>query len=656
MTSPGENSPRPKSLANVPEKIGRYRVLGRIGHGGMATVYLGKSDGPSGFERLVAIKILHEHLSTEKRIVEMFLEEARVAARIRHPNVVPVIEVGQDQGRYFLVMEYIHGESLLTVMIRSWTRNKNFPTAYAAYLLTGASDGLHAAHELVGANGKLLKVVHRDVSPHNFLVGYDGVIRISDFGIVKISDEIAHTQSGVKGKVAYMAPEQALGKGLDRRTDLFALGVVMWEMLVGRRLFKSSTDFKTLQNVCSRDVLAPSVFRDSLSPELDRIVLRLLQRDPEDRYETAGDVSRDLRAFLVSEGEGLFSNDIATFIGGICADRRQKKIEMEKKFQQEEHYDAAGLFSETSDGGLLDTIQGEADSVTPSETAARELQQVLRQRLQDLHLNEERKDSQNQEPSHRPVAVTTEDEISIVDSDQIAFAPAIDVKSLDIPEGADVSGSFGDLADTVIYKETGVQAFTEAGGTTHGVDEPLTPGWSRQTARFEFGLWRGRGQLVLGLIVLGLSLWGWSVMTEDDRAAPPPASVLQGLEEGSVPDEAASDKGEKAGDPTEIVVENAPALGEAAKDQAEAKPESIDTAVKKLRTPIANPTVLDSPAVTSKEPPPPKSVSGETSAPHSADRKRKSPKPVTRQPKRKSRDRAPKKQTSKETLFSGDDL
>ena len=339
-----------------PDEIGRYKILGRIGHGGMATVYLGQSDGPLGFERLVAIKLLHAHLSTEPKVVKLFLDEARIAARIRHPHVVPVIEVGQIDNRYFLVMDYVHGESLITLISRCWSKKQQFPAPHAAYLMIGAAEGLHAAHELRMPDGRLLEVVHRDVSPHNFLVGYDGLIRITDFGIVKVSHEIEQSYSAVKGKVAYMSPEQALGKQVDRRTDIFALGIVAWEMLAGRRLFKAKTDLKTLQNVCTREVPRPSVYSQSIPEELDRIVLKLLNRDANERYQTSLEASNDLKSFLWNNGHNLFATTITELMTELCADKREQKRQMELMFQQQKAFNAADIF-ENSDSDVLDTIQ-----------------------------------------------------------------------------------------------------------------------------------------------------------------------------------------------------------------------------------------------------------------------------------------------------------
>jgi len=364
-----------------PTQVGRYRILGRIGYGGMATVYLGQSEGPSGFERLVAIKLLHEHLCMERRLVEMFLDEARVAARIRHPNVVPVIEVGQDSGRYFLVMEYINGEALGELMVRSWRKTKSFPIEIAAYLAASASEGLHAAHELTNSAGELLQVVHRDVSPQNFIVGYDGVIRITDFGVVKVANAIPHTQSGVKGKFAYMSPEQALGDDVDRRTDLFALGVVFWELLAGRRLFKAKTDFGTVQNVCQMSVPPPSKYNPAVPEELNRIIRKLLKRSSNNRYDNAQEVAEDFRRFLISKGGSIFTSNIANFMKEICSERLAKKQEMERKFQNEEACDANQVFEKNSGDNLLETVEENIDGETPSNTEARELRNALVEKL-----------------------------------------------------------------------------------------------------------------------------------------------------------------------------------------------------------------------------------------------------------------------------------
>jgi serine/threonine-protein kinase len=215
----------------------RYEILSELATGGMATVYLGRLRGPHGFARLVAVKAMHPQLAKDRIFHDMFLDEARLSARIRHPNVVPTIDVVSERGHLLLVMEYVEGESL-GALARLHREKGGFPQAIACAIAHDMLAGLHGAHETTGEDGKGLGLIHRDVSPQNILVGVDGLARVLDFGVAKAAGRVHVTQSGeVKGKIPYMPPEQLAGEDLDRTVDVYAAGVVLWEMLTGRRLF-----------------------------------------------------------------------------------------------------------------------------------------------------------------------------------------------------------------------------------------------------------------------------------------------------------------------------------------------------------------------------------------------------------------------------------
>src|SRR5690606_6429832 len=223
------------------QRIDRYDLVAEIASGGMATVYLARLAGVGGFQRFVAIKRLHPHLAKEKEFVEMFLDEARLAAGIHHPNVVPILEVGASERGYYLVMEYIEGDTLARLLARAATTAGKIPADIAIRILLDMLQGLHAAHELKDEKGMATELVHRDVSPQNILVGMDGVSRITDFGVARAASRLSATRVGqLKGKIAYMAPEQAAGDTrVDRRADIFSAGIVLWEVLASRRLFKA---------------------------------------------------------------------------------------------------------------------------------------------------------------------------------------------------------------------------------------------------------------------------------------------------------------------------------------------------------------------------------------------------------------------------------
>jgi serine/threonine-protein kinase len=268
--------------------IGRYALYGKLASGGMATVHFGRLLGPAGFSRTVAIKRLHPQFAKDPEFVAMFLDEARLAARIQHPNVVATVDVVALQEELFLVMDYIRGESFSRLMRASRKREIDVSLAVVASIICGMLHGLHAAHEARDERGQPLAVVHRDVSPQNVLIGADGIARVLDFGVAKAAARIQITRDGqMKGKLSYMAPEQLQGKVVDRRTDVFAAGIVLWEALTGRRLFDAEDTSEMLRMIVSEEIPPPSAVVPSISRSIDEIVMRALSRDVTTRYQTA---------------------------------------------------------------------------------------------------------------------------------------------------------------------------------------------------------------------------------------------------------------------------------------------------------------------------------------------------------------------------------
>jgi serine/threonine-protein kinase len=288
-TAAPESSATPKpSRAEHARILGRYALYDEIASGGMATVHLARLIGPVGFSRTVAIKRLHPHLANEPEFVAMFLDEARLAARVQHPNVVPTLDVVTTDGEIFLVMEYVRGESLSRLLRADGEHARALPARLASAIAVGVLQGLHAAHEARGEQGEPLDIIHRDVSPQNILLGTDGVPRILDFGIAKATVRLQSTQEGqVKGKLAYMAPEQLRGKPLTRTVDVYAASVVLWEMLTGRRLFSGDNEGNLLEQVLLGVVHPPSRFASDLPTALDDIVVKGLSRDPHRRFADA---------------------------------------------------------------------------------------------------------------------------------------------------------------------------------------------------------------------------------------------------------------------------------------------------------------------------------------------------------------------------------
>src|SRR5579872_1808297 len=261
------------------ERLDRFELISELASGGMATVFLARLGGAGGFQRLYAIKRLHQHLANNVEFVEMFLDEARLAARIHHPNVVPILEIGTSANGYYLVMEYIEGDTASHLFYCASADGKDVSPRIATRIALDALAGLHAAHELAGDDGTPLQLVHRDVSPHNLMVGVDGVSRITDFGIAHAASRLSTTRSGqLKGKVAYMAPEQARSETVDRRADVFSMGICLWEMLARRRLFKTDDDGETLTRLLYEPIPTLASAAPQLPAALDAVCMKALAR------------------------------------------------------------------------------------------------------------------------------------------------------------------------------------------------------------------------------------------------------------------------------------------------------------------------------------------------------------------------------------------
>ncbi|WP_437786780.1 serine/threonine-protein kinase [Sorangium sp. So ce1097] len=280
------------SEPHQPRRIGRYLLHGPIASGGMAAVHLGRLVGDAGFARTVAIKRLHPQLAEEPEIAESLLDEARIVARIQHPNVVATLDLLLAEGEAFLVMDYVRGESLARLLRAARAAGEPSPPPFVASIACGALHGLHAAHEARSESGEPLGIVHRDISPENVLVGVDGTARLLDFGIAKARGRLTTTRGGqIKGKLAYMAPEQILCAEVTRRTDVFAAGVVLWEALAGRRLFDGDDEGGLIRAVLEQPIPPPSSVAAHVPGALDAIVLRALERNADGRYPTARELA-----------------------------------------------------------------------------------------------------------------------------------------------------------------------------------------------------------------------------------------------------------------------------------------------------------------------------------------------------------------------------
>ncbi|HEY5090109.1 MAG TPA: serine/threonine-protein kinase [Polyangia bacterium] len=305
-----------------PRRIGRYQLIGRLAKGGMAEAYLGICGELPGLHSLVVVKRILPHLSSNEQFVRMFFDEARIGTLLEHPNVVRIIEVGRDREGYFLAMEPVQGKPLSALLRKAARRKSPLGHAEAAFIVGQAADGLGYAHGLEDAEGHPLNVVHRDVSPENILVSFEGAVKVIDFGIASALGRLTETvPGGLKGKIEYMSPEQASGGAIDGRSDVFALGAVLWEALSGRRLFRRETELETMRAIVDEPV--PRLPRAAgVSPRLERIVMRALQKDPEDRFADAREMALLLHrhayasegfspAGLAAQMKRLFARDLA---------------------------------------------------------------------------------------------------------------------------------------------------------------------------------------------------------------------------------------------------------------------------------------------------------------------------------------------------------
>ena len=277
-------------MSTFPSKLGRYQIVKHLANGGMAQVLLARATGIEGFERHVVVKRIHQNRAEDPVFVKMFLDEARLAAQLHHNNIVQVHDIGKEKGEYFFAMEYVHGEDLRKLLMKVNKKKEKVPFEHVVTIVTTAALALHHAHEQRGPDRKPLGLVHRDVSPANIIVGYDGNVKVVDFGIAKaaLRAKGEDTKAGaLKGKVSYMSPEQCAGQPVDRRGDVYSLGIVLFELSTVKRLFKGNNDFLTMSAIVQGQVPKPSSHRPDIPPELEAIIMKALAVDPAERYQSA---------------------------------------------------------------------------------------------------------------------------------------------------------------------------------------------------------------------------------------------------------------------------------------------------------------------------------------------------------------------------------
>ncbi len=307
-------------------RLGSYVLGPRLGVGGTASVYLARQDEPGGPDRLVGLKVIHDHLTEETDFVRMFIDEASLAKRMSHPNVVRVIDSGQDGESLYLAMEYLHGQPLSRLFERIAEQQQRLPFDLVMWIGARVADGLHHAHQLTDEAGRPLEVIHRDVSPQNVFLTYDGHVKLIDFGIARAEGRLAKTTLGrIKGKFAYMAPEQVLGNELDQRADLFALGATLYELTVGVRLFGGEDQTDTLQKLLFEEIPDPAQRAPDVPEELSAIIRKALAAEPDDRYANAAEISRDLDTLLAARGTTDGTPALASLMTNLFAAEMQQR-------------------------------------------------------------------------------------------------------------------------------------------------------------------------------------------------------------------------------------------------------------------------------------------------------------------------------------------
>jgi serine/threonine protein kinase len=306
-----------------PKKLGRFVLMAT---GGMAEIYLSRQKGIEGFEKLLVVKRILPHLAMEKRFVDMFLDEARLAARLNHPNIVQIYDLGKHGSDYFIAMEYLEGESLGYLIAEANKTRYTLPPELAAGIVLEVCKALEYAHNLRDVTGKPLKIVHRDVSPHNIIVLFTGGVKLVDFGIAKATSQVHHTRPGtLKGKLSYISPEQCLGGSTDARTDIFSLGVIFWELLAGRRLYKYAAEGAIIRAILDRPVPGIKQTKPGVPEELEAVAMRALKKDPADRFQSAKEMGDTIQAYLRKVGAAAGTQEIGAFVNVVLAKRAEEK-------------------------------------------------------------------------------------------------------------------------------------------------------------------------------------------------------------------------------------------------------------------------------------------------------------------------------------------
>jgi hypothetical protein len=354
-----------------PIQFGKYYLLDRVNVGGMAEVFKAKAFGVEGFERLLAVKRILPNIAEDEEFITMFIDEAKIAVQLNHANVCQIFDLGKVEDSYFIALEFVHGKDLRAMFDRCKQKPVDgsiaMPVAQACFVVMKACEGLDYAHNKRDGQGREMHLVHRDVSPQNILISYEGEVKLIDFGIAKAAGKMSKTQQGIlKGKFGYMSPEQVRGLPLDRRSDIFSLGIVLYELLTGERLFIGESDFSTLEKVRNVEILPPSTYNRRISDELERIVMKALAKDVEDRYQNAIDLHDDLQAYMYSAGEFYSRKDLAGWMKKVwAAEIEAENAKLESYAQLPPQQPQNGAPAAAAAGGVAQPERPRRNSIPP---------------------------------------------------------------------------------------------------------------------------------------------------------------------------------------------------------------------------------------------------------------------------------------------------
>jgi serine/threonine protein kinase len=317
-------------------RFGKYTLLNRIAVGGMAEVFLARQEGLEGFEKTICIKRIRPHLSSQASFVRMFLNEAKLAAQLNHPNIVQIYDLGRVNDSYFIAMEYISGRDMSRIIPKAEKAGISFPMIYALRIASNVCEGLYFAHTKTDAYGNPLNIVHRDITPENILVSFSGTVKIVDFGIAKANSQLEQTRAGeIKGKLSYMSPEQCMGHPLDARSDIFSFGSVVYEWITGYKLFTGENEMAILKSIIDGKIYPPSYFKEDVPEAVERILMKSLEKDKTKRYQSAWEMQFDIDTYLASSEFTPSNIHLSNFLKQIFGDEIEREKELLLKHKEE---------------------------------------------------------------------------------------------------------------------------------------------------------------------------------------------------------------------------------------------------------------------------------------------------------------------------------